>query len=130
MEPRLRWNGNLDAQRQCDDSYCRLKDKPKKKKQQRIRQPKRKRFSGYHEYMQSPEWQKKRQKAFRFHGKRCSICGSTNSLDVHHVTYKRLYREPMTDLTILCRGCHGNHHEGSVVGAIDPMTAEFLQIIS
>jgi hypothetical protein len=82
----------------------------------------------YVAYMNSGEWARKRAQAFAFHGRKCSVCGSTSDLHVHHKTYARLGREKMKDLTPLCSGCHANRHEGKRGGPIDPMTEQFLAI--
>lgn len=37
---------------------------------------------------------------------RCERCGSKERLEVHHITYARLYHERMNDLQLLCRFCH------------------------
>lgn len=36
----------------------------------------------------------------------CELCGSKKQLQVHHKTYKRLYREKRTDLQVVCKVCH------------------------
>ena len=65
----------------------------------------------YIEYMQSSEWTQKRVEAFMIHGRRCNRCGSLKKLQCHHLTYDRLFHEDVkTDLEILCRHCHQNHH--------------------
>ena len=81
----------------------------------------------YHDYLKSPQWKKKRRKAHKHYRGRCTICGSTNSLQVHHRHYRTLFRESMADLDLLCGGCHQNHHE-SDGKACDPMTREFLSL--
>lgn len=60
----------------------------------------------YPEYLQTPEWAKKRDKALRFAGYRCQLCNSPKSLNVHHRTYERKGHELMGDLTVLCNDCH------------------------
>lgn len=83
----------------------------------------------YYKYIQSSAWKKKRAKAIRHHGGKCSICGTTEAIQVHHKTYARLGRERMKDLQLLCEPCHENHHEGSKVGVDDPMTREFKSLM-
>lgn len=61
-------------------------------------------------YLQSPLWQKKRQEALARYGCICARC-QRHGTDVHHKTYARVGGgELMTDLEILCRGCHDAHH--------------------
>jgi hypothetical protein len=61
---------------------------------------------GYKKYIQSPEWKKKREKAFEFLGRKCSKCKRTNNLDVHHINYDNLYEERINDVVVLCAVCH------------------------
>lgn len=138
---RLRWNGNRSAQAQADAAFreWRKKADAKKGKTDGPRGKPKRRKSGkqdrgrhrkwtYQSYMHSPQWKRKRRKAFAFYGNKCNCCGSTESLQVHHKTYDNLYREPLTDLEILCSGCHRNLHEGEVPGVVDPITQRFLDL--
>lgn len=61
----------------------------------------------YLAYLQSEAWQKKRSAVIlRAHGK-CERCGQRPRwLEVHHKTYKRLYRERLSDLLACCPRCH------------------------
>lgn len=65
----------------------------------------------YTKYLRSKEWKRKRQEALAHYGALCDECGMTESLHVHHKTYERLGNENVEDLQILCKGCHGAHHE-------------------
>lgn len=62
----------------------------------------------YIDYIKSPEWQKKRQACFAYHGKRCKACGSVRPpIHVHHMDYTRLGKESVRfDLIPLCMPCH------------------------
>jgi hypothetical protein len=40
----------------------------------------------------------------------CELCKSADRLNVHHKTYKRICRERITDLAVLCERCHTNSH--------------------
>jgi 5-methylcytosine-specific restriction endonuclease McrA len=42
----------------------------------------------------------------KMRGARCERCGSTRDLELHHKTYDRLGRELLSDLELLCSGCH------------------------
>lgn len=81
----------------------------------------------YVAYLKSPQWARKRRKVRQHYGNRCTVCGSTHNLQVHHRHYRTLFREAMTDLDLLCCGCHQNHHETDGK-AMDPMTREFLAL--
>jgi hypothetical protein len=60
----------------------------------------------YAEYLLSEEWAEKRQELINLVGYECEVCRSRNALQVHHLWYKNLYHEPMTDLVLLCVRCH------------------------
>lgn len=61
-------------------------------------------------YLASRHW-KQFSKAIRAErGCRCQSCGRAG-YDVHHLTYKRLWRELARDVALLCRRCHGMEHE-------------------
>lgn len=64
----------------------------------------------YLAHLASPLWRHKREQAFKEHGAYCQRCFTTQSLDVHHLTYKRLGNERMDDLAPLCRACHDELH--------------------
>ena len=61
----------------------------------------------YKEYLLSPEWKEFRKKAFEHYGRKCSKCKRTKNLQVHHLHYKNIFNEQLTDVVILCR----KHHE-------------------
>lgn len=66
----------------------------------------------YTAYMRSPEWQVRRARVLRLAGYKCQDCGLDRSrsggrgLQVHHLTYERLFHERDTDLVALCVKCH------------------------
>jgi uncharacterized protein YlaI len=64
----------------------------------------------YVEYLKTEHWQKQRQEAIEFWGKRCMICDSQEALNVHHRTYKSLGNESILDLVVLCSDCHALFH--------------------
>jgi hypothetical protein len=64
----------------------------------------------YNEYIDSKQWKLLREWLFHFRGKKCEKCGKKTYLNVHHVTYDRLYHELPNDLIILCRECHKKEH--------------------
>jgi len=67
----------------------------------------------YYQYMKSSAWRIKRQVALDFHGRKCSDCGSTYDLQVHHLNYSNMGNETMNDLQILCESCHMFLHYGT-----------------
>jgi len=82
--------------------------KPAKTKVSRIEEL---RALPYAEYLQTPEWTKKRTKALRFAQFRCQLCNGNESLNVHHRTYERLGHELLSDLSVLCKDCHSIFHQ-------------------
>ena len=64
----------------------------------------------YHEYLQTEHWQERRGKALKRAGDKCQVCANTERLEVHHNSYENLGGEPLTDLVVLCRGCHELFH--------------------
>jgi 5-methylcytosine-specific restriction endonuclease McrA len=63
-------------------------------------------YSDYQTYLRSPEWKKKRERAFKLLGRKCQQCGKTKSLQVHHLHYDTLYEESAEDVEIACTDCH------------------------
>ena len=63
----------------------------------------------YHEYIKSPEWKAKSKKWRDATGK-CEECGSTHSLECHHLHYKTLGKEKRSDIKVLCHKCHCKVH--------------------
>lgn len=61
----------------------------------------------YHAYLQSEAWLERRNARLAIANHRCPICGTRKNLQVHHLTYKRIFQEPMEDLLPLC----SDHHE-------------------
>lgn len=64
----------------------------------------------YKNYLKDDLWKKRRKKALFRAGYRCSRCGATRNLDVHHLTYARIGAEDEDDLVVLCRRCHAAEH--------------------
>lgn len=105
--------------------YYRLKMKPDTEQEEsntattneRPAKPAKKSIVNYADYLQSPEWAKRRQKALRFAGFKCQVCNSNEGLNVHHRTYERLGHEHMGDMTVLCKNCHEIfHNNGELEG--------------
>jgi len=62
-------------------------------------------------YMNSPEWQSKRQLVLARDNHQCVVCGSTHNLNIHHIDYSNLGDEHLSELTVLCQLCHSSLHE-------------------
>lgn len=57
-------------------------------------------------YLRSAWWYYRRQRALAEAGGKCERCRARKAIHVHHLTYRRLFREPRTDLLAVCFGCH------------------------
>ena len=64
----------------------------------------------YKEYIKSEKWLQIRLDVIQTRGN-CERCGSKNKLQVHHKTYKNLFKEEPEDLELLCYGCHMTEHK-------------------
>lgn len=66
----------------------------------------------YYEYLQTPEWAERRQRAMKRAGFRCQVCNAYGvQLNTHHRTYERRGNEWDKDLITLCRTCHEIFHQ-------------------
>ncbi len=64
----------------------------------------------YYDYLQTPEWQKTRNRALRRANYRCQVCNGNENLHVHHRTYVNRGNEKPEDLIVLCKDCHQIYH--------------------
>lgn len=67
----------------------------------------------YNAFLKTEYWKKVRKDAIA-RDKKCKKCGTTENLQVHHLSYK--YRgdelEHMCTVVTLCKSCHGVEHFG------------------
>jgi hypothetical protein len=61
-------------------------------------------------YLNSNHWSWVRELVIARQSGRCAVCTNRTRLDVHHHTYKRLWRELPSDVVGYCRDCHDAHH--------------------
>lgn len=66
--------------------------------------------SKYSMYLESEEFADLRSKVFRRDNNKCRACGSTETLQAHHLSYRNIYHETPEDLVCLCRRCHAAFH--------------------
>lgn len=70
----------------------------------------------YAKYLQSNQWRDKRLTVLARDNYSCQCCGQSNTaLDIHHLTYDRIYEEALYDLVSLCRNCHLSHHNSGTI---------------
>ena len=69
-------------------------------------------YKNYKEFLKSDRWKEIRIKIWQSDiPKRCYICGATEHLQVHHLSYKRLFYGDLRDVVFLCREHHEKVHE-------------------
>jgi len=57
-------------------------------------------------YLTTAKWQDLRTKRLAIDNYTCQQCGIRKPLEVHHITYARLFNENIEDLVSVCRECH------------------------
>jgi 5-methylcytosine-specific restriction endonuclease McrA len=60
----------------------------------------------YNNYLRSAKWLDKREKVLIRDGYRCQACLNAKATQVHHLTYKHAFDEPLFDLRSVCTPCH------------------------
>ena len=86
-------------------------DKPIKEVKEKKRY--KKKFIPYHDQLIDKRWIKKREQVFKLKGRKCSVCGATHNLQIHHLRYldnKYEWEYKMKDLVVLCECCHKRKH--------------------
>lgn len=72
----------------------------------------------YSVYLQSQAWQAKRQLRLVKAKFKCEACGAKKALQVHHLTYARIFQEDVEDLMVLCELHHKAIEEMIEKGAL------------
>ena len=78
--------------------------------------PKRIPYAAYQAYLKSPKWQALRLKRLEIDNYKCQSCFKSltvSTAHVHHITYKRLRNEKLSDLATVCYKCHMKIHNRS-----------------
>lgn len=84
-----------------------------KSKKNKSRLEKKKPYIPYWEQLNTKQWEQKRKEVFKLKGERCSKCGSTKSLQIHHTQYlpnKYAWEYKMKYYIVLCERCHKKQH--------------------
>jgi len=68
-------------------------------------------FQKYSEYLLSDQWEYKRQKVLKRANYICESCLENQAIQVHHLTYKHVFKEPLFELVAICETCHDILHE-------------------
>ena len=69
--------------------------------------------SEYAQQLKSPEWKAKRLEILKRDDYKCTKCGETKKLHVHHLSYTsgcNAWEYPNENLITLCKGCHSAQH--------------------
>jgi uncharacterized Zn finger protein len=69
----------------------------------------------YCNYLNSREWKKKREVVLRRDNYKCQHCNVNPAENVHHLSYKNIYEEPLEDLISVCKECHLLIHQSMFV---------------
>ena len=63
-------------------------------------------YEQYRQYTASNKWKIKRDNRMALDNHECALCFTTSHLQVHHITYDRIFNEKMSDLLTVCKSCH------------------------
>jgi len=87
----------------------------------------RKKHGNYWKYVRSGFWRDKCKKFLKDFDGKCEWCDKKiKNPEVHHKHYKSLGYENRSDVNLICKKCHKNHHEGR---EIFPFDIEDIQLI-
>ena len=75
-------------------------------------------LSRYYIYLSSQTWKNKRQQVHDRDNNICQLCKIEVSEEVHHLTYKNLFDEPLGDLIAVCKMCHSKEHSKPTINEI------------
>ena len=64
----------------------------------------------YATYLKSSEWKARRNATMERDRNLCRVCKSERAAAVHHLSYDRIYNEPLYDLISVCNSCHDYLH--------------------
>jgi hypothetical protein len=75
-------------------------------------------YGSYDDYLRSSHWQAVKARYRASDQPQDCICGETDGLQLHHMTYERIGGESLADLTPLCASCHAMIHTLEARGEI------------
>lgn len=63
-------------------------------------------WNQYSLYLQSDAWKHRRRLVLERDNNTCQACLSATAEEVHYLTYKHVFNEPLFDLVAVCKPCH------------------------
>ncbi len=85
----------------------------------------------YLQKLKDSKWIAKARKVRSRDDNKCTVCGSTKCLQVHHTYYVRGFEPweyPINDLLTLCKGCHKDFHLHQEVEVRDKVEKKIIRI--
>lgn len=64
----------------------------------------------YSKYLESDNWKKIREQVLQRDNHKCTVCGTTDNLVIHHISYDNIGNEKIEDLITVCEKCHNEIH--------------------
>mgnify|MGYP001613151837 FL=1 len=107
------WLLNFKKQKKKIKNFWKNKNRKKnKRKKQKKKFSKKLPYSGdYKKYLESPHWQKTKERFYVFFEKKCQRCESKEKINLHHTDYRKIGIEGEGDLIPLCQDCHTEFHK-------------------
>lgn len=68
----------------------------------------------YEAYLLTDKWKAIKEYIHKRDRNRCRRCKSKENLQVHHLTYKRVFEEDMGDLLLVCAYCHHRYFHNNI----------------
>ncbi len=93
--------------------YEEWRDKRRREYEKQEENERKDRQEKYAAYLKSPQWAALRKKVLDRDKNVCQGCGKTCTpfvLEIHHLTYERIFREMLFDLVAVCHTCHDKIH--------------------
>jgi hypothetical protein len=63
-------------------------------------------FIKYNEYLKTDIWKSKRERVLKRDKNLCQACLKRKASEVHHLSYKHVFNEPLFELVSVCNICH------------------------
>ena len=67
------------------------------------------------DYRKSRAWRNKRKLKIQMSGYGCDVCGTSEKIEVHHLSYTHFGDERVSELQVLCSACHSDAHNRPLI---------------